>query len=100
MTPVEIKNLFPIDIIITKEIIKSSLYTDRNNCIAATALKTILPIELHNEIDWGTGIGRIKGVPIRSTMFNKEEDKYFDHYLQRVNTNENEVIRFIVDKTR
>jgi hypothetical protein len=99
-TPSEIKELFPIILNITQDIIDNSIRADRNNCIACTALKTILPPELHLEIDWGTGIGRIKGVPIRSKMEILNENgkmEWQNAYLQHANTTAPITIKFIVD---
>lgn len=99
-TPAEIKELFPITLTITQDIIGKSIRADRNNCIACTALKTTLPEELHPEIDWGTGIGRIKGVPIRSkTEILNENGKmeWQDAYLQFANTTAPTTIKFIID---
>lgn len=95
--PEEIKSLFPIEIVITKEILSKAIYNDRNNCIAATSLKLKLPLELHELIDWGTGIGRVGSVPIRSMT--KIKDKEQEHYLQSTNTKEGDVIKFIVDNS-
>lgn len=99
MKPHEIRALFPINVIITKEMIDSAVYADRNNCIACKALKTVLPTKLHELIDWGTGIGRVDGVAIRSLFVDSEGNK-ITHYLQSSNTKEGEQIEFIVDKTR
>lgn len=82
MKPSEIKALFPIILNITKEIVESSIYADKNNCIAATALKTILPKVLWSYIDWGTGIGRIDGVPIRSVVYDANLKKDSIIYIQ------------------
>lgn len=100
LKPSEIKKFFPLEVIITQQMLDNSLYADRNNCIACQALKSVLIEELHDEIDWGTGIGRIKGVPIRSLIFDKKEEEYYDHYLQRSNTKVGEKIHFIYDKSR
>lgn len=96
MKPHEIRELFPISVEITEDIINSSIKADRNNCIASIALKTILPEELHSEIDWGTGIGRIMGVPIRS-KYKDEKGDLQDAYLQFANIKPGILITFIVD---
>jgi hypothetical protein len=96
-TQAEIRLMFPMEIEITDKIISSSIRADRNNNIAATALKTKLPEELHGEIDWGTGIGRISGVPIQSTYYDEKEKGWFDAYLQHANTTSPINIKFIID---
>jgi len=96
MKPSEIKALFPITVDITQEIIDRSIYADRNNCVAATTLKTVLPQELHSEIDWGTGIGHIGGITIRSKFIDndgKEQDFYIQHSTIKPST-----VKFIVPK--
>lgn len=100
LKPSEIKSMFPFEVIITQEMLDNSLHADRNNCIACQALKSVLIEELHDEIDWGTGIGRIKSVPIRSLIFDGKEKEYYDHYLQTTNTKVGEKIKFIHDKNR
>lgn len=72
--------------------INDAVYEDRNNCIACKALKSILPEQLHNLIDWGTGMGRVDGIPIKSMT--KTDKEYTIHYLQHSNTKENIIIKY------
>ncbi len=99
MKPNEIKQLFPLSVCITKQIIDESVYADRNKCIGATALKTVLPEELHEMIDWGTGIGRVDGVPIRSFRKN-EKGKNIQYYTEFSSTKCGDVVEFLVDNER
>lgn len=98
MTPKEIKTLFPITLIISEKILKSSIYADRNNCIGATLLKNSLPNELHSLIDYGTGLGRVDGVPIKS--YYGDGAKKQDHYLQFAQTKVGDIVTFVVDNNR
>lgn len=99
MKPSEIKALFPISVSITTEMIEKSIYADRNNDIGATALKSKLPEELHGSVDWGTGIGRVDGVPIRSFTKNGK-GKLEQYYPQASTTKVGDLIEFIVDNER
>lgn len=99
MKPNEIKALFPISVSITESILNESVYGDRNKCIGATALKTQLPEELHEVIDFGTGIGRIDGVPIRS--FTKDEKgKRIQYYPQFSTSKVGDLVEIIFDTER
>lgn len=96
MKPHEIKALFPIRARVTDDILKSSVLDDRNNCIACKLLKSVLPEELWELIDWGTGIGRIDGIPVRAKKAENKDGS--DHYLQFANTKIGDEIIFVIDK--
>lgn len=61
MTTEQIKSLFPLKAKVTQEIIKES-YRDRMNrsrCIGARSLKSVLPPEIHNLVEWRVMEGHI-----------------------------------------
>ena len=64
----EIKDLFPLDIEVSQEIIDNSDIHSSTNCIGANLLRSIVPEEYKDEVYWGFYAGSIDYISIRSDI--------------------------------
>ena len=76
LTEQNIKDLFPLEVVITEKIIKKSNTYMATNCIGVNALRSVLPKKLHDNIVWGMNQGHIipldeKAILLKSTYRNR-----------------------------